>query len=89
MFWVEVADDHYAPIVQFLSTGVAPIDMLISQKKQLVIKSSDFQIIVGQLYKLGPDEILRWCILLHGQGSILEEAFSRISVGHYGGRATA
>ena len=50
LFRVEVADDHYAPIVQFLSTGVTAIDMSISQKKQLVVKASDFQLIAGQLY---------------------------------------
>ena len=59
LFWVEVAYDHYAPIIQFLSTGVAPADMSISQKKKLVIKASNFQLIAGQLYKLGLDEILR------------------------------
>ena len=59
LFLIEVANDHYAPIVQFLSTGVAPTDMSIIQKKQLVVKASDFQLIVGQLYKLGPNEILR------------------------------
>ena len=58
-FWVEVTDDHYAPIVHFLSTGVALAEILISQKKQLVVKASDFQLIIGQLYKLGLDEILQ------------------------------
>ena len=58
LFRVEVADDHYAPIIQFLSTGVTPTDMSINQKKQLVIKAFDFQLIVGQLYKIGSDEIL-------------------------------
>ena len=63
--------------------------MSTSQKKQLVVKVSDFQVITGKLYKLGPDEILRWCILPHEQGSILEEAHAGIAGGHYGGRATA
>ena len=30
-------DDHYAPIIQFLATGVTPEDMSTSQKKQLVV----------------------------------------------------
>ena len=63
--------------------------MTISQKKQLVVKASDFQLIAGQLYKLGPDEILRRCILPHEQGPILEEAHAGIAGGHYGGHATA
>ena len=58
LLWVDVADDHYAPIIQFLSTGVSPTDMSSSQKKQLFIKASNFQLITGQLYKLGPNEIL-------------------------------
>ena len=49
LFRTEVAYDHYAPIVHFLSTGVTPTDMSISQKKQLVIKSSD-------LWKLSPSD---------------------------------
>ena len=88
MFQVEVADDHYAPIIQFLSTGVSRADMLISQKKQLVVKASYFQLIVGQLYKLGPDGILRLCILPHEQGPIIVEEHARITGGHYGGHAT-
>ena len=55
----------------------------------MVIKAFDFQLIVGHLYKLGPDEILRRCILPHEQGPILEEVHVDIAGGHYGGRATA
>ena len=62
--------------------------MSISQKKQLVVKSFDFQLLAGQLYKLGSDEILRRCVLPHEQGPILEEAHAGIMGGHYGGHAT-
>ena len=48
LFWVDIADDHYASIIQFLSTGVSLEDMSISQKKQLVIRASNFQLIAGQ-----------------------------------------
>ena len=68
-----------------MATGVAPKDMSTSQKKQLVVKASDFKLIVRKLYKLGPDEILRRCILLHEKGPILEEAHAGITRGHYGG----
>ena len=47
VFHVDIIADHYAPIIQFLATGIAPNDMTTSQKKQLVIKSSDFQLIAG------------------------------------------
>ena len=42
LFRVDIADDHYAPIIQFLATRVAPEEMTTSQKKQLVVKASYF-----------------------------------------------
>ena len=33
LFQVDVIDDHYVPIIHFLSTGVSPADMSNSQKK--------------------------------------------------------
>ena len=57
LFRVDITDDHYTRIIQFLATGVTPEDMSTSQKKQLVVKASDFQLIIGQSYNLGLDEI--------------------------------
>jgi hypothetical protein len=59
LFAVKMVDDYFADIVQFLSTGMAPSDMTVAQKKQLVVKSTDYQLIAGNLYKLGADGILR------------------------------
>ena len=36
LFHVDIVNDHYAPIIQFLATDVASEDMSTSQKKQLV-----------------------------------------------------
>ena len=33
LFQVDVIDDHYVPIIHFLSTGVSPADMSNSKKK--------------------------------------------------------
>ena len=62
--------------------------MKTSQKKQLVVKDLDFQLITGPLYKLGPDEILQWFVLPHEQGKIMEEAHAGVVGGNYGGRST-
>ena len=35
-------DDHFAEIVQFLSTGMAHSEYTITQKKQLVVRAADF-----------------------------------------------
>jgi hypothetical protein len=40
-------DNHFVDIFQFLSTRMAPSEYTISQKKQLVVHTAKFSIIVG------------------------------------------
>ena len=42
LFRVDVADDYYAEIIQFLATGVMPEEFSTTQKKQLMVKAFDF-----------------------------------------------
>ena len=60
-----MVDNYYEQIVQFLETIKTPEGLTISHKKQLVDKAADFQLIVGNIYKVGADEILRRCVLPH------------------------
>ena len=62
LFSIQVADEYYADIIHFLTTGWAPVDFTKQQKKQLVVKAADFTLIVGHLYKLGSYEVLRRCV---------------------------
>ena len=39
LFQVDMADDHYAPIIQFLATRVTPKEISTSQKLKLMIIS--------------------------------------------------
>ena len=71
-----------------MTTGEAPEPYTTQQKKQLVVCAADFTLIVGQLYKLGSDEILRRYVLEHEQRRILEEAHVGITGGHYTRKAT-
>jgi hypothetical protein len=64
---------------------MAPSEMKVVQKKQLVVKATDYQLIAGNLYKLGEDGILRRCVLEHERSIILEEAHDGIVAGHYVG----
>jgi hypothetical protein len=82
-------DDHFAEIVQFLSTGMTPSEYTIPQKKQLVVRAADFSLIAGQLYKMGPDEILRRCIMEAERPMILTKSHEGITGGHYAGKETA
>jgi hypothetical protein len=60
---IRKVDDHFVEIVQFLSTGITPHEYTVIKKKQLVVHIVDFSLIAGQLYKMGPDEILRICVM--------------------------
>jgi hypothetical protein len=82
-------DDHFSDIIQFLSTGMAPSEYTIPQKKQLVVRAAYFSLIVGHLHKMGPDEILRRCVMETEHPLILAEAHEGITGGHYAGKATA
>jgi hypothetical protein len=68
---------------------MAPSEYTISQKKQLVVRVADFSLIVRHLYKIGPNEVLRRCVMEAERPVILAEAHKGIAGGHYVGRATA
>jgi hypothetical protein len=55
----------------------------------MMIFTVDYQLIVGQLYKLGLDNILRRCVLNHERKDILWEFHNRVVGGHVGGKETA
>jgi hypothetical protein len=73
-------------MVQFLSIGLAPSDYTIIQKKQLVVCATNFSLIARQLYKMGPDEILRRCVMEAKIPLILRESHEGIEGGHYVGK---
>ena len=72
----------------FLLPGLAPEEFTKQQKKKLVVKVADFTLIAGQLYKLGPDEVLRRCVMPHEKDAIIKEAHSRTAGGHFAGKPT-
>jgi hypothetical protein len=81
-------DDHFMEIVQFLSTGMAPSEYTIAQKKQLVVRAIEFSLIAGQLYKMGLDEIFRRCVMEAKRPLILAKSHEGIVGGHYVGKET-
>jgi hypothetical protein len=85
---IRKVDDHFTEIVQFLYTGMAPREYIVIQKKQLVVHVADFSLIVGQIYKMGPDEILWICVMEAEQPLILVESHEGITGGHYAGKET-
>jgi hypothetical protein len=65
-----------------------PSEYTISQKKQLVVRIAEISLIVGQIYKMGTDEILRICVMEEEHPLILVEAHEGIVGGHYIGKET-
>ena len=68
---------------------MAPVEFTKHQKKQLVVKTTNFTLIAGHLYKLGPDEVLCRCIMLDEKEAIIREAHSGATGGHFAGKPTA
>jgi len=57
IFVVDVMDGYFEDIIQFLTLETAPEGFSIQQKKELVVCTVDFFVIVGHLYKMGCDDI--------------------------------
>ena len=89
LFSIQIVDDYHANIIHFLTTGLAPDEFTKQQKKQLVVKAANFTLIAGHLYKLGPDEVLCRCVMLHEKGTIIREAHSGTAGGHFAGNPMA
>ena len=59
LFVVHVADGHFKDIIHFLTTGTVLEGYSVQQKKELVVRITNFSIIAGHLYKMGTDERLQ------------------------------
>ena len=47
LFSIQITDEYYADIIHFLTTGRAPEEFTKHQKRQLVVKATDFTLIAG------------------------------------------
>jgi hypothetical protein len=88
LFWVETIRDYLEDIKFFVSIGACLKTHLATQKCHMVVREMEYQLITGQLYKLGQDSILRICVLDHETQDILWECHSGVAGGHVGGKAT-
>ena len=58
LFVVYVADGHFEDIIHFLPTRIALEGYIVQQKKELVVRATDFSVIVGHLSRSG---LMRYC----------------------------
>ena len=88
LFVIDVVDKKFDAIIHLLNTCYTHEDYTTWKKKQLVVKAADYMLIVGQLYKLRIDEILRRCVSNHERKWVMAEVHLGVSGGHYAGKET-
>ena len=89
LFQIAVLPEWYRSIGKYLSTGQFPNEMSRNERRKLIIWSRTFQLINGLLYKMGPDHILRRCVLEEEVPRVLKEAHEGPAGGHMGPDTTA
>ena len=87
LFSVQVVDEYFVDIIEYLSTRVEPQEFSTMKKKNLEVIVADYQLIAGHLYKMGTDSIFRRCVLEHEWPIILAESQGIVG-GKYVGKAT-
>jgi hypothetical protein len=81
LFSVQVTDDYFSDIIEYLTIGIAPQEFNTTQRKNLVVRAVDYQLIARNLYKMGEENILRRCTLEHERPRILAEYHEGIAGG--------
>jgi hypothetical protein len=49
LFSVQIDDEYFADIIEFFSTGFAPREFITTQKKKMVVRAADNQLVAGHL----------------------------------------
>jgi hypothetical protein len=88
LFSVQIVDEYFADIIQYLGTGTTPQEYNTMQKKNLVVRAAEYQLITGHLYKMGVGNILRRYVLEHERPRVLTKANEGIAGGHYASKST-
>ena len=78
----EQENDWYEQMRNFIMDYSFPQQLSMDKKRRLALRSRDFTIIAGQLYKKGIDQICRRCVPEHEKTGILREAHQGITGGH-------
>ena len=89
LFHITVLPSWYARIREYLSTRRFPSEMPPNERRKLVLRRRTFQLINNLLYKMGPDQILRQCVLEEEIPKVLKEAHEGLVGGHMGLDTTA
>ena len=84
----EQENDWYEQMRNFIMVYSFPQQWSRDKKRRLALRSRDFTILAGQLYKKGIDQICRRCVPKHEKTRILNEAHQGITDGHQAAEIT-
>ncbi|MCO5595571.1 hypothetical protein L7F22_049616 [Adiantum nelumboides] len=88
-FMVETIPEWSEKIVNFLVNGFPPKELRKDVARRLIKECEPYSLIVGTLYKLGKDDILRRCAYEDEYLYILQEAHMGVAGGYFFGELTA
>lgn len=77
------SDDWYEQMINYLTEGIFPEGMTKDHTRKLVLRSATYSVIGGYLYKRGVDQIIKRCVPDSQQATVLTEAHTRSSGGHF------
>ena len=81
-------NDWYEQMRNFIMDYSFPQQWSKDRKRRLALRSRDFTIIAGQLYKKGIDQVCRRCVSEHEKIGVLKEAHQGITGGHQAAEIT-
>ena len=89
LFKVDFASEEYNGIVEYLMSGRPPPGMTKLEARQLIRRAGPYQLITGQLYIKGNDEVIRRCALPQEIDGILYQYHDGMARGHFASKITA
>ena len=89
LFAISVLSPWFADIENYLVSTQFPLHLSSKEKRRIVRKSTPFTWIGGNLFKLGPDQILRRCVREEEVFDILLTCHDGACGGHFAAKRTA
>eukprot|EP00253_Pinus_taeda_P008357 PITA_08357 len=89
LFAVTTKTPWYADIANYLVTGKLPPHLFPSERRKIIQKSSKYSWISNELFKTGPDLVIRRCVREDEMPDILKACHDEPCGGHFADKRTA
>eukprot|EP00253_Pinus_taeda_P035396 PITA_35396 len=88
LFAVTTKTHWYANIAKFLVTGKLPPHLFLGERRKIIQESSKYSWISNELFKTGPDFVIRRCVREDEMSDILKACHDEPCDGHFADRWT-